>query len=330
MTGVSVAEVTLIAALGAFCFACSAKTDANPASGTSDSTGTELGAKLTVPVGAYPGCMTTIGGVRPHINAVGGDEGTVTLSMASDDTVNAALSFGQWLSGRVGFTATSRTTAGLAAGPFEIDMLDPTALVDPTRTAGSTDPSNVSVPVEAGTFVLAGDTLFISLYAYNDDTQFSVYSTCPIPTSLPSTTIVNNTPPMENIPSGSYTACTTSSGSAMSGRTTGGDLTLTIAKSNGILMATQSDGFPSACSLAFDDMPGTTAMLRDGQTCMISDPCGPPPSLGTSSAPDVATLTNMMGAIEIAGRTLFINVVGYAPADACGSHVVSLICPPVP
>ncbi|HWZ92543.1 MAG TPA: hypothetical protein VNW92_26940 [Polyangiaceae bacterium] len=254
----------------------------------------------------------------------------MTLSVAGDGTLNAALSFGQWLSGTVAFAATSSTTAGLGAGPFEIEMFDPTAIVDPT--APSTGPSNISVSAAAGTLVLAGDTLFISVYAHNDDTQFSAYSTCPVPTSLPSTTIVNSAPQMGNIPSGSYTACTSSSGSEMPGGSgiVGGDLTLTIAKSNGSLTATQSDGFPSVCNLAFDDMSGTTATLSGGQTCMISEPCGPPPSLGTSSAPNEATLTNMTGAIDIAAGALFINVVGDAPAGACGSHVLSLICPPAP
>jgi hypothetical protein len=237
MTRVSAARVTLIAALGSLCFACSEKTDAKPTSGTTDSTETELGAKLTVPVGAYTGCITNFGGVRPLINGGSGGEGTVTLSVASGDAVNATLSFGPWLSGTMAFAPTSSTTAGLGTGPFEIEMFDPTAIVDPGRPAASTGPSNISVPVAAGTLVLAGDTLFISLYAHSDDTQFSVYSTCSIPTSLPSTTIVNSAPQMGNISSGLYTACTTSSGAKLSGasRTIGGDLTLTIAKSNGSL-----------------------------------------------------------------------------------------------
>jgi hypothetical protein len=336
MSGVSSARVTLIAVLAIVCFACSGKTDAKTtsgtASGTTDPTETELSAKLTIPVGAYAGCMTNLGGVRPHIEGGSGGEGTVTLSVSVDGTLNAALSFGQWLSGAVAFAAMSSTTAGLGAGPFEIEMFDPTAIVDPTAPADSKRPSNISVSVAAGTLVLAGDTLFISVYAHNDDTKFSVYSTCPVPTSLPSTTIVNNAPEMGNIPSGSYTACTTSSGSEMPGESgaIGGDLTLTIAKSNGSLTATQSDGFPSVCNLTFNDMSATTATLSDGQTCMISAPCGPPPSLDTSSAPNEATLTNMTGAIDIAGGALFINVVGDAPADACGSHVLSLICPPAP
>lgn len=326
MSGVSSARVTLIAALAIVCFACSGQTGAKTTSGSTDA---KLDAKLTIPVGAYTGCVTSLVGVRPHIEGSSGGEGTVTLSVGSDGTLNAALSFDQWLSGTVAFAATSATTGGLGTGPFEIEMFDPTTIVDPTAPAGSTRPSNISVSVAAGTLVLAGDTLFISLYAHNGDTQFSGYSTCPVPTSLPSTTIVNSAPQMGDIPSGSYTACTTSFGSEMQrgSGTVGGDLTLTIAKSNGSLTATQSDGFPSVCNLAFDDISGTTATLSEGQTCTISRPCGPPPSLGTWSAPDEATLTNMTGAIEVAGGALFINVVGDAPADACGSHLLSLICP---
>jgi hypothetical protein len=332
MSGLLAARATRIATLGVLCLSCSAKTNAEPTSGTTDSTETELDAKLTVPVGAYTGCVTSLGGIRANTNAGGGGEGEVTLSVAGDDTVQADLSFDEWLSGTVAFAATSRTTAGLGAGPFEIQLLDPTATAYPSAPAASTGPSNVSVPVAAGTLALAGDTLFISLYAHNDDTQFSVYSTCPIPTLLPSTTIVNSAPQMGDVPSGSYPACTTSSGSELPGqsRTIGGNLTLTIAESNGSLTATQSDGFPSVCNLAFDDLSGTTGTLRDGQGCMISEPCGPPPSLGTSPGPDEATLTNMTGAIDIAGGALFINIVGDAPADACGRHVLSLICPPAP
>lgn len=331
MIGVSSARVTLIAALTTVCFACSGKTDAKTTSGSTDSSDAELGAKLTIPVGAYADCTTRVAGIRPHIEGSSGGEGTVTLSVAGDGTLNATLSFGQWLSGTVAFAATSGTTAGLGGGPFEIDVLDPTAIVEPPAPADS-GPSNISVSVAAGTLVLAGSTLFISVYAHSDDTQFNVYSTCPIPTSLPSATIVNSAPQMGNIPSGSFSACTTSSGLEMPGTSgsVGGDLALTTARTNGSLTTTQSDGFPSICKLAFDDVSGTTAMLRDGQTCMISEPCGPPPSLGTSSAPNRATLTNMMGAIDISGGALFINVVGDAPADACGSHVLSLICPPAP
>lgn len=328
MSGVSSARVTLIAALALVCFACSGKTGAKMTLGSTDSTE----AKLTLPVGAYAGCTTSLVGVSPHIEGSSGGDGTVTLSVASDGTLSAALSFGQWLSGTVAFAATSATTGALGAGPFEIEMFDPTAIVDPTAPAGSTRPSNISVSVAAGSLVLAGDTLFVSIYAHEGDTQFSGYSICPVPASLPSTTIVNSAPQMGNIPSGSYTACTTSAGSEMQPESSavGGDLTLTIAKSNRSLTATQSDGFPSVCKLAFDDTSGTTATLSKGQTCMISRPCGPPPSLGTWSAPDEATLTNMTGAIAISGGALFINVVGDAPADACGSHMLSLICPPAP
>ena len=74
MSGVSSAQITLIAALTIVCFACSGKT----------STETELGAKLQVPVGAYTGCTTSLVEVRPHIEAVSGGGGTVTLSVAGD------------------------------------------------------------------------------------------------------------------------------------------------------------------------------------------------------------------------------------------------------
>jgi hypothetical protein len=161
------------------CFACSGKTDAKTTSGTTDSTETELGAKLTIPVGAYAGCMTNLVGVRPHVEGGSGGEGTVTVSVAGDGTLNAALSFGQWLSGTVAFAATSGTTAGLGAGPFEIEMFDPTAPAD------STGPSNISVSVAAGTLVLAGDTLFISVYGRADrQTPSPMLGACSTPYSV--------------------------------------------------------------------------------------------------------------------------------------------------
>jgi hypothetical protein len=324
MTGAALARVTLIAVLAFVCFGCGGGTETKTTSPTTDSTETELGAKLTIPVGDYAGCTTTIVGVRPRSVGTGGGDGTVRLSAADDGSLSADVSFGQWLTGTMAFTATSSTTAGLSASPFEVEVLD-TAIIPPV---GAAAPSGSSVSVAAGTLVLSGDTLFISLYAYHGDTQLSAYSTCPVPTSLPSTTIANSASQMTDIPTGSYTACTASFGSETQSRTSGDDLTLSLAASNGKLTVTESAGVVSVCDLAFDYESGTTAMLSDRQTCMIYEPCGPPPSLGTSSAPDEATLTNMTGAIDIAGGALFINVVGDAPADACGSHLLSLICPP--
>ena len=120
------------------------------------------------------------------------------------------------------------------------------------------------------------------------------------------------------------------SGSDMgSGYGAGGDFSLTIGESDATLTVTSGAGFgyPVTCDLAFHDISGSIATLSDGQTCSISDPCGPGPLMGTSSAPSEATLMNMTGSIEVVGGVLFINVIGDAPSAACGSHTLSVICP---
>jgi hypothetical protein len=120
------------------------------------------------------------------------------------------------------------------------------------------------------------------------------------------------------------------SGSGMgSGYPTGGGFSLTIAESDATLTVTSGVeyGYPLACDLAFHYVSGSTATVSDGQTCTISEPCGPGPSMGSSSAPSEATLTDMTGSIEVVGGVLFINVIGDAPSAACGSHTLSVICP---
>ena len=68
------------------------------------------------------------------------------------------------------------------------------------------------------------------------------------------------------------------------------------------------------------------ATLAARQTCTMRQPCGPPPTLGTSPYPSMATLTDVQGAMSINGGTLFIDVLGDAGAQACGVHDLSITC----
>jgi hypothetical protein len=307
----SCTRAALVGVLGVVCFACSGKM----ASATKD--GTSADASLTIPLGVYTGCATTLVNIAGNSEGTSGGDGTVTLSADGKGSISGVLAFDQWLNGTVAFTPTNGTTAVLTAGPFELQA--PTGI----------GMGALAIPVSAGSLVLVHDTLLISVYGESDQTKLSGYVTCPVPASLPSATIVNPAPATGSIATGTYAGCTSSLGYGAS-TLSGGDLSLTIAEGSGTLTATSGAGFPAVCPLAFDDTSGTTAPLSDAQTCAISEPCGPPPSLGTSSAPSETTLTNMAGSIQVSSGALFINVVGDAPADACGSHMLSLICPTEP
>jgi hypothetical protein len=293
---------------------------------------------LSVPVGAYTGCVATtvvvaqvdgglpglpVVGVRT-VNASGGGSGTVNLSTSGDGGVATVLAFEPWVSGTVTFTPTSSTTAASSAGPFDIEAEETWIESQAVDT----------IPGVASVLALVDDTLLISVYGQATGTSFSAYCRCPVPASLPLATIVNPAPAKGAIPTGTYEACNlslsptspTSPGSGSSG----GDMSLTITESGEMLTATQDGGYPAVCGLAFDDISGSTATVSDGKTCTIQEPCGPPPTMGTTSAPSEVALTNMAGSIEAAGGVLFINVIGDAPSVACGSHTLSLICPTAP
>jgi hypothetical protein len=318
-----------IGGLAVACFACSGKSTAGTTQGNSldaaagagnsgavTSAEAGLGVALTIPVGTYTGCTAVTVSMSGNSEGTGGGDGAVTLSADGDGTLSGVLSFEPFLSGPVAFAPTSSVTAGLTNGPFTLETTDLQGLN--------------AVTVSAGALALVGDTFFISLYAKNDETKLSAYVTCPVSTSLPTATIVNPAPAAGSIPTGTYAGCTSSFGAESLSRTAGGNFSLAVAETNGLLTTTLNAGFPAVCDLAFHAASGATAPLNDAQTCTVSDPCGPPPSLGTSSAPSETTLTNMAGSIEVAGGALFINVAGDASADACGRQLLSMICPTAP
>jgi hypothetical protein len=194
--------------------------------------------------------------------------------------------------------------------------------------------STMTVSVLAGSLALTGNTLFVTVYGQGEGTTYGGYARCSVPASLPRATVAGRAPAAASIPTGTYGACTTDYGYGYPGWDEGGgESSRVLAESQGTLTVTQAAdaGYPVVCpSLAFDGVAGSTATLSSGETCTVQAPCGPPPSLGPSSAPGTAVLTNMTGAIQRTGGVLFVNVVGEAPSDACGSHIVSLICPEGP
>jgi hypothetical protein len=318
------AKSNLAGTLAVACFACggqAALTVAPDASADAAPTptidaGTAISAALTVPVGAYAGCSISTVNIDGNTEATGGGDGTVTLAARGDGTISAVLSFDRWMNGTVALSPTSSTTAALMGGPFDVQTLDAAY-------------TNVTVPASAGSLAIVGNTLFISVFGQSDATKLSAYGRCPVPASLPATTIVGSTL-AGSIPSGTYSACTSSVGTSHTTVASGGDFSLTVAESGGTLTARWSAGYPRFCDFTFRDRSETTATLGDGQTCSVGAPCGPPPTLGPSSVPEQATLTDMVGSIAISAGVLFVNVTGDAPAQACGEHFLSLICPTGP
>jgi hypothetical protein len=265
---------------------------------------------LTIPVGSYPGCTAiAVNFASGDVGVTGPWSGTVTLSTNGDGGATAVLVFQGLATETVAFSPTSSTSAGFK--PLD-------ASAGPALAAGS--------------LALVGDMLLISAYGGDGNgTGISSFYSCPLPSSLSRATLAIRTPTTGAIPTGTYGACTMSfQGSEWS--PSGGGFSLTIAESDASLTVMSGDGFAFAvpCDLAFHDISGSTATLSDGQTCTVPEPCGPGPSMGPSSAPSDATLTNMTGSIEVVGGVLFINVIGDAPSAACGNHTLSVICPVVP
>jgi len=329
------ARFLLAAPVLAACLACGAVASSDPAS-VADASTAVTGDALTIAIGQYTSCSVSTVNVTANLEASNGGNGTVTLSADGDGGLSAALSFDQLnvgdpgahvvvASGTLGFAPTTGTTAALSAGSFAMQTLD-------GNNVGT------SVPVAASALSLVGDMLFISVLGQNADTKFSGFALCSVPASLPKATLVSRAPTTRSIPTGTYSGCTTASAQLASGlaanSSTGGNLSLTVTSgSDHTWTATQAAGFPTVCGgepLAFDDVGASAAALRSGQTCAIALPCGPPPSLGPSAAPNEATLANLSGSIEVVGGALFINVTGDAPSQACGAHTLSLICPAVP
>jgi hypothetical protein len=302
-----------------------------------------VGVALTIPVGSYTGCTAALDTVGPAGEGGSGGSGTVNLSTDGAGGLSGVLalelsglpSSRPWFSGTIGFAPTSSTTAALSGGPFDIETLLDNGDIDASAGPGF---ASTTVPVAASSLALVGNTLFISVYGQSEGTSLSGYCVCPVPASLPRATVVNRAPKTGSIPTGTYRGCTMSfENDAWS--QSGGDSSLTIAESDGMLTAT-SDAL--LCGrLAFHNISGSTATLSGAQTCTNpGNLCGPGPSspttpsplgvpeAGEASTPGDAMLTNGAGSIHVVGGALFINVTGDAPSPSlgCGSYAFSVIC----
>jgi hypothetical protein len=308
----------LVACLLASCaLACGARTPLDDVS-AAPADGSVTEAVFEVPIGAFAGCALETVEVRERLEAAGGGRGSVTLSLDGEGHVVADLSFDRWLRGTLAFVPTSGATAAVAEGPFDVATVD----------ADFTTP--LTVRLSAAALAINGDVLFVDLFGRGGTTKFDGWVHCPVPAGLPRTSVALHAPSTSSIPPGIYAHCTTSSGGFDTSVMTGGDLSLSIAEATGARTATKVEGYPDVCMLAFDDRAQATAALLPGVSCEIGQPCGPPPSLGPSSAPSKATLTGMTGSMQLVDGALFVDVVGDAPPDACGRHFVSLICPTTP
>lgn len=249
--------------------------------------------------------------VAPNFEGVAGGGGTLTL-VQDNDTVVATLAFAPFASGKLAFTPTSTRSAAFAAGrSFEVDTVDFKG-------------SNVAVTETTGSMVLVGDTLFISVHGQSASADVSGHVHCPVPAALQPTSVVTNAPPSAALTSGIFGPCTSSVGATNIGLAGGGSGSVTVTTSAGNLSATWNDDVTPVCK----HLDFTAGALVTGQTCSVQTPCGPPPSLGPSTAPSVALLTSTAGSMTANGHSLFIDLVGETTTEACGRHYLSIVCAP--
>jgi hypothetical protein len=269
---------------------------------------------LTIPLGTYSDCSSAIVTVAPNLEGLSGGNPGGTITLAEDPTgvVAATLTFPPSTSGKVVFTPTSETSATFATGQsFDVEDIHG---------------ASAALTATTGALVLVRQTLFVSAHGQTAGGEVGAYFHCAVPATLPPTSIVTNAAPAP-LTTGVYGSCTSDVGSPTAGILAGGNGTITVTESAGILSAAWN-GFPTVCTnLDFSAASGSTATLAPGQTCTVNQPCGPPPSLGPpSKVPSQATLTNTVGSMTVNGASLFINVVGDTTPQTCGTHYLSVIC----
>ncbi len=299
------------AIIAAACFACGARTTLDS---TALSDGGAQTVTLTIPLGSYTTCTSSMVTVAPNSVGVSGGDGTITVAEQNDGVV-ATLAFAPFATGTLAFTPTTSTSATFASG--EVDTID-------DFTSAKT-----VVDTTSGSLMLVGDTLFVSVHGPSGGAKVSGYFHCSVPTSLPKANITATAPSSAPLAPGVYGPCTSSVDGTNTSLESGGSGSVTVVESAGQWIATwTSDVTPVCESLDFTTTNSSSvAPLTAGQTCVVKAPCGPPPSLGPPTpVPDEATLTNMAGSMALDGQSLFIDVVGETSALTCGRHYVSLIC----
>lgn len=312
-------SLLLGAVVATACFACGARTSLDSLDSL-DSFDSGVGGGATsitfmVPLGPYSGCVATTVTVSPHLEGVAGGNGTLTLVEKGEGVLGATLSFDRFASGAVTFRPTTTTSAAFAPGEtFDIDTVD---------YRGSRE----TIHATAGSLALVGETLFLSLEGDSADAIVSAYVHCPLPASRPKASVATSVLPSTSVTPGVYRSCTSNFGSSTGGILAGGAGTVTVTSNEGALRATWDNALTPVCGrLDFGATSGGLASLTAGQTCDVRQPCGPPPTLGPSTTPSVATLTSMEGSMTVDQHSLFINVVGDTTPLTCGTHYFSIIC----
>lgn len=299
------------------CLACGARTALTTCSNdVTDAGDASTSAALSVALGSYPDCTVSLLAQRPNVVGSSGGAGSVTLTRDGDAVV-AALSFAQWARGSVTFSPSASTAATLAsAQSFEAQVVDPMAHV-------------VTVDATSGLLSLVGATLFLSMRGVGGDDDVSAFVRCRVPTSLPAAALPVRAS-QEPVSPGVYRGCAASSGSdgsIVSGLASGTG-TVTVTEGGGELRVAWSDAVLSMweCEgLRFER--DASAAVSAGAACTLRWPCGPPPTLGMSSAPSSAPASDPRGVMRADRGALFIDLVGDASAEACGRHDLSIACP---
>ncbi|HEX7601889.1 MAG TPA: hypothetical protein VF316_09800, partial [Polyangiaceae bacterium] len=273
-------SLLLSAIVAAACFACGGRT--SPGSSTLGSDGGTSSVTLTIPLGSYSGCTSSMVTVSPHFEGTAGGYGTITL-VQENDSVVASLAFAPFVSGKIAFTPTSTASAAFATGrSYDVETVDFKG-------------SNATVSETTGSLVLVGDTLFIAVHGQTVSADVSGHFHCPVPATLQPTSVVTNAPPSAALTPGVFGPCTSSVGATNSTLSTGGSGSVMVTSSAGNLSATWNDDVTPVCKSLDFTASSDAATLVTGQTCSVQRPCGPPPSLGPSPAPSVATLTGTAG-----------------------------------
>ncbi len=304
------------------CLACGARTplSSDPLVGSdagASSDASQVGATLSIPLGTYTDCRSSTVTTRPNLVGGTGGEGSITLTREGDAVV-AALAFPRYASGRTMLVPTSATSAAFRAPQtFDIQTTNPGFRV-------------VTLTATTGALSLVGQTLFLSTHGSVSEDDVSTFFHCRVPAGAPPTSIVTNAPPPGRPGPGVYRSCVAASSTEgpIRAGAAGALGAITVTERDGTLHLTLNDWLLSALSCGGFDFGAApvTAALTAGQTCDLQQPCGPPPTLGASPYPSVATLTDLRGAMRVNGTALFVDVLGDASERACGVHDVSIVC----
>jgi hypothetical protein len=308
--------------VAAACLACGARTPlstealaASDAATSSDSSSTAV--TLTIPLGTYSGCTSGTITTRPNFVGATGGTGSITLTREGDRVV-ATLGLARYASGRLAFVPTTRSSAAFAASQgFDVQIANPTFSV-------------ATVTATTGALSIVRQTLFVSTHGSAGSDDVSTFFHCRVPAGVAPTDIVTSAPPPGQLAAGVYRSCVASSSTdgPIQAGLSGGVGSLTVTRDGGTFRLTWPDSLQPhwACGgLDFGADP-LNASVRAGQSCDITSPCGPPPTLGMSPFPNTATLTGLQGSMMVSGDVLFVDVLGDAPDRACGVHDLSITC----